>query len=62
VGRTDEIAVLRRAVESAFAGGAGLAILEGEPSGGDQDVAAPALNRTRSGMRPGTADGRVVKR
>ncbi|ABW16128.1 transcriptional regulator, putative ATPase, winged helix family [Parafrankia sp. EAN1pec] len=34
IGRAEELAVLRRAVDSAFAGGAGLVVVEGEPGVG----------------------------
>lgn len=49
VGRTDELAVLRRALEPVYAGGSGLVIVEGEPGAGKtrvlHDVAADARAR-----------------
>ncbi|MFD9740596.1 ATP-binding protein [Umezawaea sp. NPDC059074] len=49
VGRTEELAVLRHAVEAAFAGRTGLGVVEGEPGVGKtrllQEVAADAHHR-----------------
>lgn len=49
VGRNDELAVLRRAVEASFTGGNGLVIVEGEPGAGKtrllEEIAAEADRR-----------------
>jgi DNA-binding SARP family transcriptional activator len=49
VGRTDELAVLRRGIDSAFAGGSGLVVVEGEPGAGKtrllEEAAADAESR-----------------
>nr|WP_218007944.1 BTAD domain-containing putative transcriptional regulator [Herbidospora sakaeratensis] len=61
VGRAEELAVLRRAVEAAFTGGSGLGVVEGEPGAGKtrllEETAAAAVRRGALVVRASCLEG-----